>query len=88
MSDEKKPVKGKTKQEAAPVMYIGPNDLARGLKTYTVYKERPTDLITALQEQYKTVGRLFVPVGSANKAREDLQKQGTPINLAYREMMQ
>lgn len=89
--EEKKPVKGKAKQEnlkqeAGPVMYIGPNLLSKGLKTYTVYKQEPAEIISSLQQEFKTINRLFVPVAAATRAMADLQKKGTPVNLAYAEM--
>ena len=52
---EKKPTKGQEVQGAAPVMYIGPNLLAKGLKTYTVYKQEPTELINSFKEEYKHI---------------------------------
>lgn len=88
MSD-KKGVKAQVGELAAnPVMYIGPNLLTKGLKTYTVYKEEPVELINSFKEEYKNINRLFVPVSGLTKAREDVGKKGTPINLAYQEMAQ
>jgi len=73
-------------QAATPVMYIGPNILSKGLKAYTVYKQEPTEIIAALQAEYKTINRLFVPVSAVTQAMADLQKKGTPVNLAYNDM--
>lgn len=88
MSTKKEPVKdAASQQEAGPVIYLGPNILMKALKTYTVYKQEPTKIISSLQEEYKTVKRLFVPVADMSRAQKDLKKKGTPINLAYQEMM-
>lgn len=86
MSEEKKPVKGQDKRGTSPIMYIGPNLLTKGLKSYTVYKQEPTELIDSFKAEYANIGRLFVPVAGLDKAREDVEKKGTPINLAYQEM--
>jgi len=80
--------KQKVQQVATPVMYLGPNVLSKGLKTYTVYKQEPSKLILALQKEFKTINRLFVPVLAVSQAMADIQKKGTPINLAYKEMKQ
>jgi hypothetical protein len=80
--------KQEVQQAEAPVMYLGPNVLSKGLKTYTVYKQEPAELILSLQAEFKTINRLFVPVAAATQAMADIQKKGTPINLAYKEMKQ
>ena len=84
---EKEPTKGNANQQGAgPVIYLGPNVLMKNLKTYTVYKQEPVELIASLQEEYKAIKRLFVPVATMHKAQENLKKKGTPINLAYQEV--
>ena len=75
-----------SKAENGAVVYIGVNNLKRGLKTYTVYKSKPEDLIEGLKAEMPFVGRLFVPVEQLNKAMEEVKKKGTPLNLAYTEM--
>lgn len=87
MSAKKDPVKGANQQGVGPVIYLGPNVLMKALKTYTVYKQEPTELISSLQEEYKTVKRLFVPVADMNRAQKELKKKGTPISLAYQELI-
>ena len=68
------------------VVYIGLNNLRKGLKTYTVYKAKPEALIDSLKAEIPFIGRLFVPVAQLNQAMESVKKKGTPLNLAYREM--
>nr|DAT78321.1 MAG TPA: hypothetical protein [Caudoviricetes sp.] len=85
---EKKPAAKMTagrKQEN--VVYIGPNSLADGLKRFTVYRGEPTALIEQASAKYKNIARLFVPVGSLNDAMAAVEKKGTPVHLAYNEVM-
>lgn len=81
----------KTKKQAAEkvetVIYIGPNKLMAGLKSYTVYRGRPDELIESVAGKYKNIARLFVPVEGLNDAMAAVKKKGTPVNLAYNEMM-
>jgi len=84
--ETKEAVKTTAQAPAVPVMYLGPNVLSKGLKTNTVYKQKPAELISTLQGEFSTIGRLFVPVTEVTQAMADLQKKGTPINLAYTEM--
>lgn len=69
------------------VVYIGPNRLADGLKRFTVYRGEPTVLIEQASAKYKNIARLFVPVGALNEAMAAVEKKGTPVYLAYSEMM-
>jgi len=69
------------------VVYIGPNKLMDGLKQYAVYRGRPDELIKVLATKYKNITRLFVPVDGLNDAMAAVEKKGTPVNLAYNEMM-
>lgn len=73
--------------EAANVVYIGPNSTRNGLKQNTIYRSRPNDLITAVEQKYKNISRLFVPVDRLDKAITAITRTGTPINLAYNEVM-
>ena len=73
--------------EAANVMYIGPNSTRNGLKQNTIYRSRPNDLIAAVKQKYKNISRLFVPVDRLDKAITAITRTGTPINLAYNEVM-
>lgn len=84
--ETKEAVKTTAQAPAVPVMYIGPNVLSKGLKTNTVYKQEPAELIAALQEEFKTINRLFVPVTELTQAMADLKQKGTPIYLAYNDM--
>ena len=69
------------------VVYIGPNKLTDGLKQYAVYRGRPDELIKTAAMKYKNITRLFVPVDGLNDAMAAVEKKGTPVNLAYNEMM-
>lgn len=85
---EKKPaakIAAGKKQEN--VVYIGPNSLADGLKRFTVYRDEPTALIEQASAKYKNIARLFVPVGTLNEAMAAAEKKGTPVHLAYNEVM-
>lgn len=73
--------------EAANVVYIGPNSTRNGLKQNTIYRSRPNDLIAAVEQKYKNISRLFVPVDRLDKAITAITRTGTPINLAYNEVM-
>ena len=95
MNEDKKPSEAAelsgTKQRTASsrdtgtYIYIGPNVLPKGLKRYTVYQQRPVDLIAQAAEVYKNIGRLFVRVEDLNTAMVSLETKGTPINLAMKE---
>lgn len=96
MSEEKvaaKATKTTTKPKTAEVkpvetvIYIGPNKLADGLKQYTVYRGRPDELIEAAAKKYTNISRLFVAVDGLNDAMAAAGQKGTPVNLAYDEMM-
>ena len=69
------------------VVYIGPNKLSEGLKTYTVYKEEPADMIGTLKKSYPQIGRLFVGVGNLNGAMAAVTSKGTPLFIAYAEAL-
>ena len=73
---------------AAQYMYIGPNRLKEGLKTYQVFIGMPEDLLGGLKEKYPHIGRLFVAVGKLNETMAALGKNGTPVNLAYAEILE
>lgn len=64
-------------------VYIGPNILSEGLKKNTVYRGRPTELIEAIAEKHPGIIRLFVKVDKLSKAMAEVNKTGTPLNLAY-----
>lgn len=76
-----------TEKKQENVVYIGPNSLADGLKRFTVYRGEPTALIEQASAKYKNIARLFVPVGSLNDAMAAVEKKGTPVHLAYNEVM-
>lgn len=77
------------KAELTPenVVYIGPNSLSDGLKRFTVYRGEPKALIEQASVKYKNIARLFVPVDELNTAMADVEKKGTPVYLAYNELM-
>ena len=76
-----KPATATTKPET--VVYIGPNLLRYGLKKNTVFRGKPTDLIEAIVEKHPGIIHLFVRVDKLSKAMAEVNKTGTPLNLAY-----
>lgn len=76
-----------TATQPETLVYIGPNLLADGLKKNTVFRGRPTDIIGRMAEKYSNISRLFVRVENLNKAMLDVEKAGTPLNLAYTEII-
>ena len=80
-------VKNNSAEAADNVVYIGPNSARDGLKQNTIYRSRPNDLIAAVEQKYKNISRLFVPVDRLDKAITAITRTGTPINLAYNEVM-
>lgn len=69
------------------IVYIGPNSLSDNLKRFTVYRGEPLELIKQAAAKYKNIGRLFVDVAQLNEAMAAVDKKGTPLNLAYSEIM-
>ncbi len=69
------------------VVYVGPNNLKRTLKTYTIYKEKPQELIDSLKGDYPSISRLFVNVNDLGQAVADANTKGHPIYLAYKEVI-
>lgn len=69
------------------VVYVGPNNLKRTLKTYTIYKEKPQELIDSLKGDYPSISRLFVNVDNLGQAMADVDTKGHPLYLAYREVV-
>ena len=76
-----KPATATTKPET--VVYIGPNLLGDGLKKNTVFRGKPTDLIEAIAKKHPSIIHLFVRVDKLSKAMAEVNKTGTPLNLAY-----
>lgn len=64
------------------VVYVGPNRLTEGLKTYTVYCGVPQGLIDVLAVKYPTIARLFVGVDDLGQAMADVKKKGNPLYLS------
>lgn len=64
------------------VVYVGPNRLTEGLKTYTVYRGAPQALIDTLAVKYPTIARLFVGVDDLGQAMADVKKKGNPLYLS------
>lgn len=69
------------------LVYIGPNLLSDGLKKNTVFRGRPTDIIELMSDKYANISRLFVRVENLSRAMIDVEKAGTPLNLAYTEII-
>lgn len=74
-------------ESAAPVMYIGPNNLREGLQRYQVFKARPTERMTSLKEKYPHIEQVFVPIVRLGAALEEVTKKGTLRHLAYHEIL-
>lgn len=53
-----------------------------------MYRDEPTELIELAQKKHKNIKRLFVPVGGLNQAMADVEKKGTPVYLAFHEVME
>lgn len=73
--------------EVRQVMYIGPNRLREGLRTTQVFKGYPKDLVERMKEKYPHIGRLFVDIEKLAEATEAVQRKGTPLFLAYQEIL-
>ena len=71
----------------SPVAYVGPSKLSLGLKTNTIYQSKPVELIESLEDTYPSIGRLFVAVENLSKASEDVRRAGTPMHIAYEEIL-
>ena len=77
-TEKKSTAKMAAERKQENVVYIGPNSLADGLKRFTVYRGEPTALIEQARAKYKNIARLFVAA---------VEKKGTPVHLAYTEVM-
>ena len=86
MAKAKKAPAPAERTEAENYVYIGPNRLADGLKCYTVYRSHPKEIVEGAEVKYPNIARLFVPVSELAGAMADVEKAGTPLALAYREM--
>ena len=86
-TEKKSTAKMAAERKQENIVYIGPNSLADGLKRFTVYRGEPTALIEQASAKYKNIARLFVPVGTLNEAMAAVEKKGTPVHLAYTEVM-
>ena len=63
-----------------PVVYIGPNIHAKGLKSYRIYKN-------GIPEEFRGIfSSLFVSPEELNMARIAATAKGTAINAAYRKI--
>lgn len=71
-----------TKEINGPVVYIGPNVPAKGLKTYRIYANGvPKEFSGIFRNLFVTPDRLML-------ARREAVKGGTIINKAYKKIMQ
>lgn len=66
-------------------IYIGASNSKLGLTQYTIYKERPTEIIEALKPKIKMVERLFVSVEEFAEKEKELMKTETPIYAAWKQ---
>ena len=66
-------------------IYIGASNSKLGLTQYTIYKERPTELIATLKPKIKMVERLFVSVEEFAEKEKELEKTETPIYAAWKQ---
>ena len=44
-------------------------------------------MIESLKDTYPSIGRLFVAVENLSKASEDVRRAGTPMHIAYEEIL-
>lgn len=64
----------------SPVVYIGPNIPAKGLKSYRIYKN-------GIPEEFRGIfSSLFVSPEELSMARIATTAKGTAINAAYRKI--
>lgn len=66
-------------------IYIGASNRKLGLSQYTIYKEKPTELIEMLKPKIPSVERLFISVEEFAEAEKDLRKPETLIYKAWAE---
>lgn len=66
-------------------IYIGASNRHYGLTQYTVYKERPEELIQTLKGKFPLIERLFVSVIDFVELDKDLKKPETVIYKAWKE---
>ena len=58
------------------------------LRKNRVYTDRPAELIKNLEDAgFQLASQLFVPVDELNAAQTELQKPGTPIFLANKQVL-
>lgn len=67
-------------------IYIGASNKSFGLHQFTIYKDRPVNLIEALKVKYPAVECLFVPVDDFADAEKDLHKPESLIYAASQKM--
>lgn len=66
-------------------IYIGASNRKLGLSQFTIYKEKPTELIEMLKPKMPSVERLFVLVENFAEVEKDLSKPETLIYKAWAE---
>ena len=67
-------------------IYIGASNKKLGLHQFTIYKDRPVNLIEMLKAQYPAVECLFVSVDDFAEVEEDLHKPESLIYAASQKM--
>lgn len=68
------------KANSRPVVYIGPNIPAKGLKSYRIYKN-------GIPKEFQGIFRsLFVLPEELNLARKEATTKGTAVNMAYKKI--
>lgn len=75
------------KGKEGPFLYIGPNRMKDGLRSRQIFKTMPTTLIQSVADKFPSVGRLFVSAGSLSAAMDAVKRKGTPLYLAYQEVL-
>lgn len=68
-------------------IYIGDSVVKEGLIKYTVYLDRPTDLIDRLKEKYSLIERLFISIDEFVEKQDEIEKKATLIDAARQQLL-
>ena len=68
-------------------IYIGNSVVKEGLIKYTVYLDRPTDLIDRLKEKYSLIERLFISIDEFVEKQDEIEKKATLIDAARQQLL-
>ena len=66
-------------------IYLGPNLSKEGITTGTVFISKPTNL-KELEEKFKGITRLFIPLKDIVKAKSDIKIKGSLLNITFLEV--